>query len=418
MPDTVLFDRYRLLERAGAGGSAHVWRAIDKTTGDVVAVKRLHPVVLADPAARRRLERESRVLQGLTHPNIVALRDVQIDEDEAAIILDYVDGRSLAERLTDGPLPTGEAMAIVRDVASALRSAHAAGVVHRDVKPANIVLAVDGRALLTDFGVSASAADEAGPAGAAEVTDGGALTATGTMVGTLRYMAPEQLRGTPASPASDQYALAAVAYEMLGGRPPYSAATPVALAEAQAEPPPAIEGVREELDAAVRRGLARDPEDRHPDVAAFMAAVTSSVRAAPSMVDTEVVPIVAATASGMQREPAVAAPAVVSAAASAMPTPHRSDRRNVLGVVAGLAALLVGGAVVLGSLGAGGANPSADPGAGLGTPAVTPTPAATRAPEEAQPAANPDTGKPDKPDKPEKPDKPDKGGGNEGRGGD
>ncbi len=225
MQETVLFGRYRLSEPAGAGGSAQVWRAIDTTTGETVAVKRLHPIVFADPAARQRLERESRALESLDHPNVVALRDVHLEDDEAALILDFVDGASLAERIASGPpMAVGETVSVVEDVAAALTAAHALGLVHRDVKPANIILAADGRALLTDFGIAADGSTEPG--------DGAALTATGTIVGTFRYMAPELLRGASASPATDQYALAAVAYELLGGRPPYDGRTPVALAEA------------------------------------------------------------------------------------------------------------------------------------------------------------------------------------------
>ena len=141
MEQTVLFGRYRLLERAGAGGSAQVWRAVDEETGDEVAVKRLHPVVFADPTARRRLERESRALETLESPNIVRIRDSHLTDDEAAIVLDYVPGTSLADHLAQhGKLPVGEAVAVVRDIAAALMTAHSAGVVHRDVKPANIIL--------------------------------------------------------------------------------------------------------------------------------------------------------------------------------------------------------------------------------------------------------------------------------------
>ena len=200
MEQTVLFGRYRLLERAGAGGSAQVWRAVDEETGDEVAVKRLHPVVFADPTARRRLERESRALETLESPNIVRIRDSHLTDDEAAIVLDYVPGTSLADHLAQhGKLPVGEAVAVVRDIAAALMTAHSAGVVHRDVKPANIILAPDRRALLTDFGVARQDAEETIHGSITEVTG------HGFVVGSLRYMAPEQLRGEPATPASDQY---------------------------------------------------------------------------------------------------------------------------------------------------------------------------------------------------------------------
>ena len=142
-------------------------------------------------------------------------------------------------------------------------SAHAAGVVHRDVKPANIILTPDRRALLTDFGVARQEADDTLHGSATEVTG------HGFVVGSVRYMAPEQLRGEPATPASDQYGLAAVACQMLTGSPPFDGATPVAIAEAQAAGPPALREVDPPLAEAVRRGLAVDPVDRFPDVAAF-----------------------------------------------------------------------------------------------------------------------------------------------------
>ena len=373
MHHPVLFGRYRLLEPAGAGGSAQVWRAIDSETGDEVAVKRLHPVVFADPEAHRRLERESRALQALDHPNIVALRELRIDADEAALVLDYVPGPSLAERLADGtPLAVGEAFGVARDIAAALTAAHASGIVHRDVKPGNIVLAADGRALLTDFGVAARDVDADPTAGAT------ALTVAGTLVGTFRYMAPEQLRGVPASAASDQYALAAVTYEMLAGRPPYAAATPVGLAGEQAAPPPPIAGIRPELEAAVLRGLSAEPSDRHPDVAAFAAALGSALHAAPGRDVTDVVPVVApgvvATVPG--KPPG-------SAATPAHPRPAvawRRDRRAVAPLLAA-AALLLGGVLVLGAMNGALGDP--------GISADVPAPSAIDAPRSTDPAGTP-----------------------------
>ena len=289
MEQTVLFGRYRLLERAGAGASAQVWRAVDQQTGDEVAVKRLHPVVFADPTARRRLERESRALETLESPNIVRIRDSHLTDDEAALVLDYVPGTSLADHLAQHrKLPVGEAIAIVRDIAAALMTAHAAGVVHRDVKPANIIIATDHRALLTDFGVARQDAEETIHG---EVTE---VTGHGFVVGSLRYMAPEQLLGEPATPASDQYGLAAVACQMLTGSPPFDGSTPLAIAEAQATGPPTLTEVVPQLAEGVRRGLAVDPAARFPDVGAFAAAVGAAVRPGAPSDATRVVPAVVA----------------------------------------------------------------------------------------------------------------------------
>jgi serine/threonine-protein kinase len=288
MEQSVLFGRYRLLSRAGAGGSAQVWRALDEQTGEEVAVKRLHPVVFADPAARRRLERESRALQELDSPNIVRIRDSHLTNDEAALVLDYVPGMALSERLAElGRLSVAETVGVVRDVAAALTTAHAAGVVHRDVKPANIILADNGRALLTDFGVARQHAGDAANVTATEVTG------PGLVVGSLRYMSPEHLRGEPATPASDQYGLAAVAYEMLSGRPPYEASTPVALAGAHAAPPGPLTGFDPRLAIAIERALAPQPGDRFPDVAAFAAAVGQAMEPAAATAQTTVTAAVA-----------------------------------------------------------------------------------------------------------------------------
>jgi serine/threonine-protein kinase len=200
---------------------------------------------------------------------VVRVRDLELTDDDGALILDYVAGPSLATRLAgDERMSTAEAVAIALDVSAALAAAHAAGIVHRDVTPGNILLDPDDGARLTDFGIALGGAG----------TDGEpALTATGQLVGTLRYLAPEQLRGAPASPASDVHALAAVTYEMLAGRPAYEAATPVALAEAQARPVDPIHEIPPGLDAAVRRALAADPADRPADAAAFAGDLVAAI---------------------------------------------------------------------------------------------------------------------------------------------
>lgn len=258
MGTTTLFGRYRLLEPAGSGGSAEVWRAIDRRTGDEVAVKRLHPIVFGTDAGRQRLAREFRALKSLRHPSIVRVRDLQLGSDEAAIVLDYVHGRSLAQRLAAGPAPTTEeAVTIASDVAAALSAAHAQGIVHRDVTPGNVLLDGDGRARLTDFGIARTDGDET------------IATGTGQLIGTLRYIAPEQLRGEPATPTSDLFGLAAVTYEMLAGRPAFAATTPVGLVEEHARPAAPIDGVPAGIDAAVRQALSTDPGDRQPSVEAF-----------------------------------------------------------------------------------------------------------------------------------------------------
>jgi eukaryotic-like serine/threonine-protein kinase len=270
MADTVLFGRYRLLAPAGSGGTAEVWRALDEQTGEEVALKRLHPIVFGSENGRRRLEREFRSLRALDHPNVVRVRDLLVADDEAALILDYVPGPSLAARLAEGRrLTEAEAVAIASDVAAALSAAHKAGIVHRDVKPGNILLAPDGRARLTDFGIAHSDGDDT------------AVTATGMLVGTLRYIAPEQLRGEPATRASDLYSLAAVTYEMAAGRPAFAATTPVALVEEQRDGPPPLVGDAAPLDGPVRRAMSADPKARQRSVDAFARELRRATKALP-----------------------------------------------------------------------------------------------------------------------------------------
>jgi eukaryotic-like serine/threonine-protein kinase len=408
MAKTVLFGRYRLDEQLGAGGSAQVWRATEMRTGEVVALKRLHPVVFADMAGRERLLREFRALRDLDEPHIVRVRDLELTDDDGALVLDYVAGPSLAARLSTAPtLSTSEAVSIALDVAAALAAAHEAGIVHRDVKPGNILLDPGDGARLTDFGIALAGAGTAGEP---------ALTATGELVGTLRYLAPEQLRGAPATPASDVHALAAVTYETLAGRHAYEAATPVALAEAQARGVEPIPSIPPALDTAIRRALSTNPNDRPADAAAFAAEIRAAIaadRTEPIIVAAAVpdvtssMPIIpvppppppAASADDALWAPAdVAAPAEPIAAAPVRSTPSaRSRLPRLSGPLAAALALLLA-VFVLSALAPslGSAGRSSPPSSVVGLPAetVAPTPEPTPAPtEKAKPGKGNDNGK-------------------------
>jgi eukaryotic-like serine/threonine-protein kinase len=367
MADTVLFGRYRLLEPAGTGGTAEVWRAIDEQTGEEVALKRLHPIVFGSENGRRRLEREFRALRALEHPNVVRVRDLLIADDEAALILDYVPGASLATRLTDGPRVTeSEAVTIATDVAAALGAAHQAGIVHRDVKPGNILLAPDGRAQLTDFGIAHADGDET------------AVTATGMLVGTLRYIAPEQLRGEPATPSSDLYSLAAVTYEMAAGQPAFAATTPVALVEEQRDGPARLSGDAAALDEPVRRAMSADPKARQPSVDAFARELQRAANglAATADANTEAIPAAAGFAAVW-----AGAPLVESDVAPVRSSPTTRARPGVLAALAGLmfAMLLLVGLTLTGSNRPAGA---VDGGAGTPSPSqATPSPTAKPTPK-------------------------------------
>ncbi len=388
MARTVLFSRYRLLEPVGTGGSAEVWRALDTKTGDEVAVKRLHPIVVADEAGRARLRREFDALRAVDEPHIVRVRDLHVGKREAAIVLDFIPGPSLAQRMASQSvgrpaLSPEEAVGVVADVAAALSAAHEAGIIHRDVTPGNILLAPDGEARLTDFGI---AHDDA------ETTS---VTATGQVMGTMRYLAPEQLRGAPSTPASDLHSLAAVAYEMLAGRHAYEVTTPVALAEAQVAGPPPIEGVSPAVDAVARQGLSVDPAERPASVAAFARALEAAVADEPTALVT--VPPVDDQTTRMAVPPsadvAVASPSRAAVTHGALPPAAGLADRPVSALfqrrLAGIPAPAVAVIALLLAIGVLAAATSSDPGAAFAptahpsaiqrTPA--PTPVRTPAPK-------------------------------------
>ena len=207
---TPLAGRYRVLRRLGSGGMATVFLAEDERLGREVAVKRLHTD--APEASLRRFEQEARLGAALNHPNLVAVYDTVAAEEGALIVMEYVKGRPLSE-LAGRPMNPSRAVPILRSVADALDHAHAEGVVHRDVKPGNILVGEDGKVKLADLGIARAV-------GASQITS------EGSVVGTLPYMSPERLGGPGAGgPESDTYALAAVAYELLSGRPPSEAAS-------------------------------------------------------------------------------------------------------------------------------------------------------------------------------------------------
>ena len=261
MANDLIADRYRLLERHGVGGMAAVWRARDERTGEQVALKQVHPHLVTDPNARARLVREAEALRMVDHPAIARPRELVDDPEHPALVMDFVEGRSLAERIAEGPLPDDEALAIARTIADALAVAHRHGIVHRDIKPANILVEDDGTLHLIDFGIASL--ETATPDG---LTDGR------SMVGTLRYAAPERLAGEPASPRSDVWALGAVLYEMLTARPAVSGDDPAAvLAAGRAGPD--LGDVPRGIRDVLARAMAIDPLDRHRDAADFRDAI-------------------------------------------------------------------------------------------------------------------------------------------------
>lgn len=250
---------YQPTRRLGEGATASVWSARDEESGEEVVIKRYHSRLLHDEVARRRIEDEVAVAQRLSHPNIVPVIDSLVTNREAALVFPYVEGQTLAERLKSGaPLTSREAARTAVDVADALTAAHAMGIVHRDVKPSNILLGADGTARLLDFGISRSL----------EEGEDRELTGAGLAIGTLPYMAPEQLRAKPPAPATDVFALGVVLYEMLSGRRPFEAESPLALAEHQEIQPARIANAPPALVDLTLAAMALDPMSR-PAAAQF-----------------------------------------------------------------------------------------------------------------------------------------------------
>jgi hypothetical protein len=298
---TRIHGRYVLEEQIARGGSADVWRARDEKLDRPVAVKLLHPHLVPDERARMRLAAEGRLVASLTHPAIVEMYDVLVDEESPALVMELIDGESLNVRLARaGALPPRAAAGIGAEVAEALAEAHRHGIVHRDVKPSNVLLDREGHAHLADFGIAHSLEPHAER-----------LTQTGMVVGTPAYIAPEQLAGTAVGPRTDLFGLGSVLFEMLTGGPPFKAMAPLPLAEAHAAGPPAMPGVDPGLVAITRACLANLPAERPPDadfVAATLRAFTS-MNPAEREAETVVIPAV----------PAVPA---------APPEPHTPERRR------------------------------------------------------------------------------------------
>lgn len=261
----VLAGRYELQEVIGTGGSATVWRAYDTRLERVVAVKVLLPHHSSDRSFHRRMEREARHIASMKSPNVVSIYDVGSSPEGPFIVMELVGGSSLRQLIDEaGTLGPDQVISIARDVLSALRRAHAEGLIHRDIKPANILITSEGMAKLTDFGISRSST---------QTTE---VSPVGSFAGTIAYAAPEQLAGEEATAQSDLYSLGCVLYECLSGRPPFEAedSTRLAFQQRFADPQPISErigGLPPRLADGVMRALEKEPHRRYESAAAMRA---------------------------------------------------------------------------------------------------------------------------------------------------
>jgi eukaryotic-like serine/threonine-protein kinase len=271
MVGELIADRYELQELAGSGGMSSVYRAYDRLLERLVAIKVLHEEYSKDPEYVERFRREAQAIARLSHPNIVTVIDRGEHEGRQYIVFEHVAGENLKEAVQRlGPLPVGRALALAHQAARGLAFAHQHGVVHRDVKPHNVLIDAEGTAKVTDFGIARSLGREDG------------ITETGTVLGTSDYLAPEQAAGQRVDACSDQYSLGALLYELLAGEVPYPAPNAVTAAMRHLnDPVPSIRSVRPEVsprvDAVVRRALAKRPEDRYPTTDALIGALEACI---------------------------------------------------------------------------------------------------------------------------------------------
>ena len=369
--------RYRLDSRLATGGMGEVWRATDTRLGRTVAVKLLKDEYADDPTFRTRFTSEAQHAAALHHPGVAAVYDYGGDPDtHPYLVMELVDGQPLSALITAGrPMDPEVVRDLMAQAADAIGAAHAAGIVHRDVKPANLLVTPDRRIKITDFGIARAA-------------EGMALTQTGQVMGTPQYLSPEQAQGGTATPASDVYSLGVVAFECLTGRRPFAGETPVATALAHLrEPVPDLpDDVPGDLAAVVRRAMSKDPAERFPDAAALAAAFRDP--------GTAVMPAAAAAA------PAAPATQVMTGTAPAprpaAPEPDRK-RRKVPWPWILLALVVIAAIIVIALLASGDEEPTSDETprrdrqSQSATPEETTSPAETSPPPEETTSAEPET---------------------------
>ncbi|GAA1630104.1 protein kinase [Catellatospora bangladeshensis] len=268
-PGVTLGGRYELLDLIARGGMGEVWRADDLVLGRRVAVKALLPALAGEAGFTARFRAEARAMAALSHPGIVEIYDYGHADGVAYLVMQFVEGESLRALVDrDGAVDPHLAMGLLAQAADAIHAAHRQGIVHRDVKPSNLLLRPDGRLALTDFGI-------------ARMVAGDRLTAADEILGTSSYLAPEQVTGAEIGPATDVYALGVVAYELVTGDRPFNADTPlaVALQHVNDDPPALPADVPRPVRALIMRALAKEPDERWPSAAALAQASRSAAHA-------------------------------------------------------------------------------------------------------------------------------------------
>jgi serine/threonine-protein kinase len=341
----VLNDRYEIHRRLARGGMAQVYLARDRSLDRPVAVKELVPEFATDPSFVERFRREAQAAANLSHPNVVGVYDWGAQDGTYFIVMEYVDGPSLSRVLrSDGPFHPRRAAEIAAEVAGGLGFAHSRGVVHRDVKPGNVLLTRSGQAKVTDFGIARalSSPDED-------------LTQAGSVMGTATYFSPEQAQGLPVDPRSDLYSLGVVLYELVTGRPPFSGETPLAIAYKHVQDQPAppstlMSGLPTSLEAIIMKLLSKRPEDRYASAEDLRADLNRYLAGEPTVAERGLVGAAALAAAAYGDSATTMQPATTVGAAVPPEEPGEVDedeeqpRRTWLfiAILVGLLALLGG----------------------------------------------------------------------------
>ena len=336
MSQSLLGGRYQMEARIGAGGMAEVFRGFDPVLNRTVAIKVLNPQFARDASFVERFRREAQAAARLNQPNIVAVYDTGADDGTQFIVMEFIEGRTLGEFMESGRKPTPvQAAEIAQKICAALAAAHAAGVIHRDIKPGNVMVTRDGTVKVMDFGIARVLGPETAPQ-------------TSAVLGTASYLSPEQAQGGPVDARTDIYSLGAVLYEMLAGRPPFMGDTPVAVAYKQVNETPVVPSqlnpdVPARLDAVVMKALSKNPSNRYQTADEFSADLERVIKGQ----DVEATPLLAGVAAAEATQ-VISRPQQTSVLPP-VEEPDGSGRKVWLGILIGIlvVAVLAGGGYLL-----------------------------------------------------------------------